>query len=72
MNFDPAYLGASLLISGIGYVLFSYGRKQRRMPHTGIGFVMLVYPYFVTNIAAMMGTGALLVGVLWGLVYLGI
>ncbi|HEX7478748.1 MAG TPA: hypothetical protein VF331_13150 [Polyangiales bacterium] len=61
MSFDPATLLASMVVSSIGWVLFSYGRKQHRLPHAVVGVVMLVYPYVVTNIALMFGImGALL------------
>jgi hypothetical protein len=71
MNFDPASLVASLLVSSVGYVVFQYGRRQRRVPHTGIGLLMLVYPYFVSNVAWMLGLVPVLLLVLWGCTLLG-
>jgi hypothetical protein len=72
MSFDPGTLLASLLVSSVGYILFSYGRKQRRMPQTALGVVMLVYPYFVSNVPLMLGLCVLMLGLLWGLVFLGL
>jgi hypothetical protein len=72
MNLDPMYLLASLLVSGVGYVLFSYGRKQHRLPHTGVGVVMLIYPYFITEVVWMLAVLPVLLLVLWLLVQLGL
>lgn len=72
MNLDPAYLGAAFLVSGIGFVLFRYGRKQHRTPHTAIGLVMLIYPYAVSNVAIMLALVPLLCGLLWLAVRMGL
>ena len=72
MSFDPNTLLASLVVSGVGWVLFSYGRKQQRMPQTAIGLVMLVYPYFVSNVAWMLGLVPVLLALLWLLTRLGL
>jgi hypothetical protein len=60
MNLDPGYLIANLLVSGVGFVLFSYGKKQRRFPHMVMGVVLMVYPYFVSDVALMFGIGVVL------------
>jgi hypothetical protein len=72
LDVDPSYLIASMLVSSVGFVLFSYGKKQRRFPHTALGIVLLVYPYFVTNVALMLTIGGVLMGLLFALVKLGI
>lgn len=72
MSFDPNTLLASLVVSGVGWVLFSYGRKQQRMPQTAIGLAMLVYPYFVPNVALMLGLVPALLALLWLLTRLGL
>jgi hypothetical protein len=65
MSLDPGSLIASLLVSSVGFVLFEYGRRMRRVPQLGVGIVLLVYPYFVQSVWVMLGVGvALLVG-LW-------
>jgi hypothetical protein len=71
MNFEPGYLFASMIVSGIGFVMFKYGRSQRRVPHTAIGFVMMLFPYAVPNVWAMTGIGAALCALLWGVTLLG-
>jgi hypothetical protein len=72
MNLDAGYLFASLVVSGIGFVVFSYGRKQRRFPHMCVGAVMTGYPYFVTNVPLMLGLVPALLAVLWLMIWLGI
>ena len=69
--FDPAFLFASMCVSGVGWVLFSYGRGQRRFPHTAMGIVLMVYPYFVSSVGAMLAVGGGLLALLFALVKLG-
>jgi hypothetical protein len=65
MSFDPNSLLASLIVSSIGFVLFKYGRSQQRMSFAATGFIMLVYPYFITNVAWMLGIVPILLALLW-------
>ncbi len=58
-------LVASFVVSGIGFVLFSYGRKMSRAPHVLVGLVLLVFPYFVSSVLAVLGIAALLCGLLY-------
>jgi hypothetical protein len=71
MNLDPGYLLASMFVSGVGFVLFKYGRKQGRPPQVILGLVMLVYPYVVTDLAWMLGVLPVLLLLLWGLTRIG-
>jgi hypothetical protein len=71
MNFDPGSLLASLVVSSVGWVLFSYGRKQQRLPHVAIGMLMMVYPYFLSSVGWQLGMLPVLLGVLWLLTRLG-
>jgi hypothetical protein len=72
MSIDPTFLVASLFVSSVGFVLFTYGRKQRRMPHAAVGILMLVYPYFVTNVPWMLGLVPVLLALLWALTRMGL
>ena len=65
MSLDPASLIASLLVSSVGFVLFEYGRRMRRVPQIGVGIVLLIYPYFVDNVWVMLGIGVILLVILW-------
>ena len=71
MDFDPTVLMLSLIPSGIGFVLFRYGRKAQRWPQlvTGLGF--MVYPYFTGSATSLAGVGALLGGVLYVMILVG-
>lgn len=52
-------------MSGVGFVLFTYGKKQDRFPHLGAGLVLMIYPYFVGSAVPMLLVGAAIVGALW-------
>lgn len=71
MNLDPTWLFLSLIPSGIGFVLFVYGKKQERWPQLGAGLLLMVYPYFATSVTALVGIGAAIVAGLWYMVRAG-
>ena len=50
MSLDPELLFLSLVTSGMGFVLFMYGKKQERWPQLVAGIVLMVYPYFVDSL----------------------
>ena len=60
MDFDPTLLMVSLIPSGIGFVLFTYGRKAQRWPQMVCGLLLMVYPYFTGTLTTLLGVGALL------------
>lgn len=65
MNLDAGNLIAGFLVSGVGFVLFSYGRKMGRIPHVVIGLVLMIFPYFVPSVLLMLGICAVLCGLLY-------
>jgi hypothetical protein len=65
MSLDAGSLLTSLLVSSIGFVLFEYGRRMRRVPQIAVGVVLLIFPYFVPNMYAMLAIAAVLVVLLW-------
>jgi hypothetical protein len=65
LSFDPSSLFLSLIVSGVGFVLFTYGKKQDRFPHLAAGLVLMIYPYFVGSAVPMLLVGAAIVGALW-------
>jgi hypothetical protein len=71
MDFDATWLFLSLIPSGVGFVLFVYGKKQARMPQLVVGLVMMIYPYVTTTVPALLGVGALLLAALWYAIRLG-
>lgn len=65
MSFDPSPLFLSLVIGGIGFVLFVYGKKQGRWPQLVAGVLFMIYPYFTPSISTMLAVGAVFGIVLW-------
>lgn len=68
MSFEPANLVSSFLISSLGLLCFSYGKRLGRPPQIAVGAVLLLYPFFVSNVLWMwgiaLGVGALFLGAL--------
>lgn len=57
---DPSWLLLSLIPSGVGFVLFVYGKKQQRWAHLGAGLALMIYPYFATTIISLaVGAGVI-------------
>ena len=71
MDLDPMFLMLSLVPSGIGFVLFVYGRKAGRWPHLVTGLALMVYPYFAGSAVTLAGVGVLLVGGLYLMIQVG-
>ena len=65
MSFSPESIMLDLLAGGIGFVLFTYGRKQQRVPHLVTGILFMVYPYFVSSATGIVAGGLVLGGALW-------
>jgi hypothetical protein len=71
MDIDANVLLVSLIVSSIGLVAFMYGKRQSRVPQMAIGFILMAFPYFVSNIPLMLGIAVVLLASLWGAVRLG-
>lgn len=54
-----------LLFSGVGLVVFNYGRKQSLWKPMAIGAALMVFPYFVWNAWALWMVGSALMAALW-------
>lgn len=65
MNFDAGNIIAGLVVSGVGFVFFSYGKKMGRAPHVITGLVLMIFPYFVPGVLLMLGIGALICALLY-------
>jgi hypothetical protein len=65
MTFDPTLLFLSAIPSGIGFVLFVYGKKQQRLPQLVAGLVFMIYPYFTQTALSMLAVGLALGGALY-------
>jgi hypothetical protein len=71
MSVDPLWLFLSLIPGGAGFVLVAYGKKQDRWPHLVTGLALMVYPYFATNVSALVGIGVAIGAALWWAVRAG-
>ena len=70
-SLDPAWLFLSLIPSGIGFVLFVYGRKQDRWPHLAAGLALMVYPMLAPDVVSLVAIGAAIGLALWYAIRLG-
>jgi hypothetical protein len=68
---DVTWLIVSLLPSGAGYVLFTYGRKMSRFPQLLAGLALMIYPYFTGSIPSLVGVGSLIGAALYTAIALG-
>ncbi len=71
MELDANSILASLFIGLVGMACFTYGRRQGRAAPMVAGAVLIVYPYFVPNLALMMAVAIAVLAALWGAVRLG-
>ena len=62
---DATLLFLSLIPSGIGLILFVYGKKQERWPQLVGGVALMVYPYFTPGLRSLVGVGLLIGTLLW-------
>jgi hypothetical protein len=65
VSLDPTWLFLSLIPSGIGFVLFVYGKKQQRWPQLAAGIVFMIYPYLTTSTFSLTIVGVAVAGALW-------
>jgi hypothetical protein len=71
MDLDPTWLFLSLIPSGVGFVLFVYGKKQGRWPQLVAGLLFMVYPYFTPSVTSLVGVGTVLSAALYYLINAG-
>lgn len=60
MDFDVSLIISGLIFSGVGFVYFTYGRKQKKTELLVLGIVLMVYPYFVSSLIVSICIGAIL------------
>jgi len=66
MRFDPGNLFASILFGLIGFAAFRYGKNIASGRHLILGIALMGFPYLVSSLWAMYGTGtALTVLLFW-------
>jgi cytochrome c biogenesis factor len=52
-----------LLFGSIGFGFALYGRQQRAAVPLLCGIALMIYPYFVSNVIALLGIGIVLMGI---------
>jgi hypothetical protein len=72
MSFDFGALVAAFVVSGAGFVLFSYGRKLQRPPQVIAGLVLLIGPYFVPGVMWTLLFGLGVFVLLWAALWYGL
>jgi predicted membrane protein len=60
---DVGLLLWGLLFSSIGLGFFLYGKKQRAVVPLVCGLVLMIYPYFIPNLIALVAIGVVLTAV---------
>ena len=65
MDIDTSNLVASFFFGLVGLGMFLYGKKAGRMIPLGAGLVLMVVPYFLSNLAVLIVVGCVLMGVPW-------
>ena len=65
MSVDPLWLFLSLFPGGIGFVLFTVGRKRGNWREMASGVLFLIYPYFTGTVSMLIGVGVALAAATW-------
>lgn len=65
MDFESGSFVASLIVSAIGFVVFGYGKRQRRLPQIVTGLILMGFPYLVPSVPLMAGIAAALLVAMW-------
>lgn len=58
---NPAILIWSLLFGIFGLGFFTYGKRQGALIPLGVGLTLMIYPYFVSNLALLVCIGIALI-----------
>ena len=65
MDLSASSLIVSLIVSSIGFVAATYGKRQGRVPQMVVGGALLVFPYFVSSVWLMIAIAGMLLMGLW-------
>lgn len=67
MGFDlsPATLFAGIVVSGVGFAVFQYGKNQSEFPQIMAGLALMACPLFVPGAIANYAVGGAVLGALW-------
>ena len=65
MDLSAATLFAGVVVSGIGFAVYRYGKNEAQFLQILTGLAMMACPMFVPGALANYGVGALLLGAMW-------
>ena len=65
MDLSAGTLVTSMMVSTVGFGLFLFGKKQLRFAHLAAGVAMMIYPYFIGDVALSLGLAGALLGGVW-------
>lgn len=71
MSMDPGALFLSFFVSLVGFVLFRFGKKHTRPPQLVGGLVLMVFPYFLSDVIWVLIVSTVILGLVWGAVKSG-
>ncbi len=57
MDFSFGYLFSSFVIGMFGFGFFLYGKKSGAILPLMVGIVLMIYPFFITNLWGMWAVG---------------
>ena len=60
MHFNLSTIVISLIFSSVGFVYFSYGKKQSNFNLMAVGMILMLYTYFVSSVPVSLIIGILL------------
>jgi hypothetical protein len=65
LNLTLPWLFATMTASTVGFGVFTYGRKELRLPQIVIGLILMIVPGFLGSTALVWGILFGLLAVLW-------
>lgn len=65
MGYTGGALFAGLAVNTVGFSLFLYGKKVRRLPHVAGGVVLMVLPFLLEGAVALLAAGVLVAAGVW-------
>jgi hypothetical protein len=69
---EPGYLLVGLIVSGVGFVMFMYGKRQHRPMQLAAGLLLLLMPFFVRDAVWLGAVAAVVCAIVWGSVKAGL
>ena len=61
-----------IMASVLGFALFVYGKKQKRLPQLVVGVVLMIFPYFISGALLQIGISAGLLALMVVAIRLGV